>query len=231
MRVHPRCTLLPGAVTCPHLVGPPHLASHRIVLDEQSSTLTHRRKASSFMNSIFLKTPPLLLAAGLALSGASAAHAQSNSEFSFTTPTTSTLLVHPGDTINFSGTVTNDTQLEQIDSVTISAVTAVPGNFTGFSFFSPFFADIADGETLNFTGTLKVSPTANFTPTFFYLDANGNGDQSGDSEDLTSNDFKVVLVPAAVPEASSLVSTGILLTLGLGAFALRSRKRSAEKLG
>ena len=183
------------------------------------------------MNSTFLKTAPLLLAAGCIFGGASAAHAQisSTGEFSFTAPTTYDLTVHPGETVAFSGSLTNDLGIEQIDSVTISAVTATPGAFSGFTFSSPFFADIADGETLNFTGTLQVSPTANFTPTFFYLDANGIGDQSGDTYDLDSDNFKVTLAPAAVPEASTTVSLGLLLG-GLGLLGICARKRTAAQV-
>jgi len=105
-------------------------------------------------------------------------------------------------------------------------------NYGGkFTFASPFFATLGEGQSQNFTGTLKVSSTATFSPTTFYLDANGTGDDTGENYDFGSGNFTIKLAPAAVPEASSLVSTGILLTLGLGAFALRSHKRSAEKLG
>ncbi len=174
------------------------------------------------MNSTFLKTAPLLLAGSLALFGATAAHAQ---EFTFTTPTSSTLVVHPGDTITFSGSVFNDT-IDQLDGVTIGFL----GNTnyaSKFTFASPFFANIGRNTARPFTGTLKISNTANFTPTVFELAASGvyDADPTGGTIDLTSSPFTVKLAPAAVPEASSLVSTGILLTLGLGAFALRSRKR------
>jgi len=178
------------------------------------------------MNSTFLKTAPLLLAAGIALGGASAAHAQ---EFRFAAPTSNTLIVHPGDTITFSGSVFNDT-IDQLDGVTIGFLGNT--NYAGkFTFASLFSADIGRNTARNFTGTLKISNTATFTPTFFELAASGvyDADPTGGTINLTSDPFKVTLAPAAVPEASSLVSTGLLLALGLGAFALRSRKRSATQ--
>ncbi len=216
------------SLTCPHKVGPLHPASHRIFLDEQSSTLTFRRKAISLMNSTFLQVAPLLLSAGFALLGTTAAHAQ---EFTFTTPTSSTLIVHPGDTVTFSGSVFNDT-IDQLDGVTIGFLGNT--NYAGkFTFASLFFANIGRDTARNFTGTLKISNTATFTPTVFELAASGvyDADPTGGTIDLTSSPFTVRLAPAAVPEASSLVSTGILLTLGLGAFALRSRKRTAKMAG
>lgn len=167
----------------------------------------------------FLKSAPLLLAVSFALGGAHAAHAQ---EFSFTAPTSSALTVHPGDSITFSGSLHND-QLEHLNAVTIGLN---PVNYGGkFTFASPFFADLAIGQTRNFTGTLKISSTATFSPTFFYLDANGIGD-SGANYDLTSSNFKVSLAANPVPEASATISLGLLLT-GLGLLAACSRKRRA----
>ena len=178
------------------------------------------------MNSTFLKTAPLMLAGSLALFGGSAAHAQG---FTFTAPTT-TFVVTPGQVVSFSGTFQNDNTIEQIDGLTINLGPA-PGSYAGkFTFTSPINTgnvDLAVNQTIKFTGSLKISSTATFKPTSFYFDANATGDSSGEPYDFTSNNFTVVLAPAAVPEASSLVSTGILLTLGLGAFALRARKRSA----
>ncbi len=173
----------------------------------------------------FFTTGGLMLAATLALGLAPAAHAQ---EFTFTAPTGTSLTAHPGDSIAFSGTLTNDTQLEQIDSITIGMMPTSNGGV--FTFASPFFADLAIGESRNFSGTLKVSssaPTSTTKSYFFYLDANGTGDSSGYNYDLTSNNFSLKVVPA-VPEASTTVSFGVLLALGLGAVAFRARKRSVR---
>ncbi len=185
------------------------------------------------MNSTFLKTAPLMLAGSLALFGGSAAHAQG---FTFTAPTTTTFTAHPGDDIGFSGTFQN-TAFVDFMNVTINLGPA-PGSYPGkFTFTSSSTAsDLGFGSTFKFTGLLHISKTATFTSSAFYLDASGTQDDDGtgpQQADLTSNNFTVKLTPnvPSVPEASSLVSTGILLTLGLGAFALRSRKRSAAKLG
>lgn len=40
---------------------------------------------------------------------------------------------------------------------------------------------------------------------------------------------RFLLTPPAVPETSTAVSTGLLLILGVGALALRSRKRSVRE--
>ncbi len=181
------------------------------------------------MNSTFFKAAPLLLAAGVALGGATAAHAQISAEggFTFTAPTSTMLTVTPGQTITFSGAFQNITALEQLNDVTIGLDPNV--NYGGkFTFASPFFATLGIGQSQNFTGTLRISSTATFSPTTFFLNANGTGNDSGTDYNFGSSNFTVRLAPAAVPEASSLVSTGILLTLGLGAFALRSRKRTAK---
>ena len=175
--------------------------------------------------SLLLGAVPLL--AGLALLGAPAAHAQISAQggFTFTAPTSSTLIVRPGDTVAFSGTFKNITALEQLNDVTISLS---PGSYGGkFTFASPFFATLAIGQSKNFTGTLKVSSAATFSPTAFYLNANGTGNDTGETYDFGSSNFTIRLAPAAVPEASSVVSLGVLMALGLGALALRSRKRPA----
>jgi len=168
---------------------------------------------------LLLKAAPLLLAASLALGVAGAAQAQN---FTFTAPTTSSLTVRPGDIIPFSGTLHND-QLEQIDDIII--VMGTPNTGGKFTFTSRFFHNLAVGQTLDFTGTLKISSTATFTPTFFVLVANGVGHDSPNSPDynLTSDPFKVTLA-APVPEASAPVSLGLLLA-GLVLVAVRARKR------
>ena len=165
------------------------------------------------------KSAPLLMAASFALGGVTAAHAQ---EFTFTAPTTSALTVHPGDSINFSGTLHNDTSVD-LNGVIIIINPAIYGS--RFTFFSPFFNDMAAGETLDFTGTLKISKTTVFSPTFFKLDANGM-DDTNTNHDMLSDSFKVTLAPNPVPEASTTASLGLLL-VGLGLVVACSRKRRA----
>ena len=176
---------------------------------------------------LFLKSAPLLLAGSLVLFGGSAAHAQISAQggFTFTAPTSTVLTVSPGQIVNFSGTFKNITALEQLDSVTIGLNPNV--NYGGkFTFASPFFATLGIGQSQNFTGTLKVSSTATFSPTTFYLNANGTGDQSGTDYNFGSSNFTIQLAPKAVPEASTTITFGLLLG-GLGLLAVRARKRSA----
>ena len=148
--------------------------------------------------------------------------------FTFTSPVGTTLNLHPGDSVSFAGTLKN-TLSEEIDAVTIGMVS--PSAAGKFSFASPFFAAaLPVGGSRNFTGTLKVSNSAPVSTTFFYLDANGTGANSASNYDLTSDQFKVVITPNAVPEASTFGSFGLLLA-GLGFAALKTRKRTVRLVG
>lgn len=218
------------------------------------------------MNSTFLKTAPLLLAAGFALGG-SAVHAQvtinyslgsysffaPNGDADFMTaasPSTTALTLTPGvaQTVNIQAVYfdvypTSDSGDDYIGtlsrSLTVDGITQSAAQ--GFDLTT----NQGDGvNTLYADDSLIFYPSS--TPIDFNLGSQGvlqftpeTLDGSGifdadSSEDgvsgLTYFDNvkgKFLLTPAAVPEASSLVSTGLLLTLGLGALALRSRKRSA----
>ena len=177
----------------------------------------------------FLKSAPALLAGSLVFFGASAAHAQISAQggFTFTAPTTPAFTAAPGDIINFAGTFKNTTALEQLNDVTIGLNSSYPGKFT---FASPFFATLAIGQSQNFKGTLKISSGATFSPTSFYLVANGTGNDTGETYDFGSSNFTVTLAPKApaVPEASTTITFGLLLG-GLGLLAVRARKRSAAQ--
>lgn len=217
------------------------------------------------MNSTLLKTAPLLLAAGLTLSGATAAHAQVTINYSlgsymFMTPNnyasfnltarTNTLTLTPGvaQTVNIQGIqfIVNDTNnfqtqdytgnvsrtltvngvaqnaVQGFDLTTRSGDTTVPTFANDDLSFSPGNASQVLTFNLGSQGTLKFTPET----------IDGGGFFNKDTQEYQSNtQGKFLLTSAAVPEASSLVSTGILLTLGLGAFALRSRKRTAKIAG
>ena len=103
-----------------------------------------------------------------------------------------------------------------------------PSSAGKYSFASPFIADMVIGEGLNFTGTLKVLSTAPASTTFFALDANGTGLDSGNNYDVLSSNYTVIITPNAVPKASTFGSLGLLLA-GLGFAALTARKRSANR--
>ena len=150
-------------------------------------------------------------------------HSAQAQNFTFTSPAGTTLNLHPGDTVSFAGAFKN-TASEELDSVSITMVS--PSAAGKFSFASPFFAlAIPVGGSRNFTGTLKVLNSAPASTTSFYLDANGTGATTTSNYDYTSSNFKVVITPNAVPEASTFVSFGLLLA-GLGFAACSARKRS-----
>ena len=177
-----------------------------------------------------LKAAPALLAGTLLLAGAGTAHAQISAQggFTFTAPANTTLTVTPGQIVTFSGSFQNITALETLNDVTIGLDPNV--NYGGkFTFSSPFFATLAQGQSQKFTGTLKISSTATFSPTTFYLNANGTGNDTGTDYNFGSSNFTVKLAPAAVPEASTTVSLGLLLA-GLGLVGVRLRKRSAANV-
>jgi len=178
-------------------------------------------------SSRFLTQGLTAAALGLITLGVGAHSAQAQG-FSFTSPVGTTLNLHPGDSVSFAGTLKN-TVSEEIDSVTIGMVS--PSAAGKFSFASLFFAAaIQVGGSRNFTGTLKVLNSAPSSTTSFYLDANGTGANTSSNYDFTSNDFKVVITPSAVPEASTLGSFGLLLA-GLGFAALKARKRTVRLVG
>ncbi len=177
------------------------------------------RASSRFLTRGLLAAAFGFLALGL---GTHSAQAQN---FTFTSPVGTTLNLHPGDTVSFAGTFKN-TAIEEIDAVTITMVS--PSAAGKFSFASPFFGTaIAARDSSNFTGTLKVLNSAPASTTSFYLDANGTGADTQSNYDFTSANFKVIITPNAVPEASTLGSFGLLLA-GLGFAALKTRKRSAD---
>ena len=119
MSAQPRCFPLPGAMTRPFGHGPfaPRKPTH---LFSRPPALAPGERQVNSINSTFLKTAPLLLAAGLALSGANAVHAQvtinySLGAFTFNAPTnyakfelntrpnTLTLLPGVAQTVNIQG--------------------------------------------------------------------------------------------------------------------------------
>lgn len=222
------------------------------------------------MNSTFLKTAPLLLAAGLALGGTTAAHAQvtinySLGTYSFTTPNqyasfnltarTNTLTLTPGvaqtvniqgvlfkvsptvsgSTTDYTGTLSRNITLNGITQVATQSYDLTTDQGSNAPDGANLYADDSllfyPGSALTFNlgsqGTLKFTPSTIDSNGFFNEDASPSG---GQAQYVSNAQGTFLLTPAAaVPEASSLVSTGILLTLGLGAFALRSRKRSATQ--
>ena len=178
-------------------------------------------------SSRFLTQGLTAAALGLITLGVGAHSAQAQG-FSFTSPIGTTLNLHPGDSVSFAGTFKN-TGIEEIDSVTIGMVS--PSAAGKFSFASPFFGTaIAATDSRNFTGTLKVPSSAPTSTTSFYLDANGIGADTQSNYDYTSGNFKGVITPSAVPEASTFGSFGLLLA-GLGFAALKARKRTVRLVG
>ncbi len=177
--------------------------------------------------------------------------------FTFTTPNqyasfnlttrTNTLTLLPGvaQTVNIQGVLftVNDTNNFQTQdytgnvSRTLTVNGAVQNAVQGFTLTTRS----GDGSTTFANDDLTLTPGSASQVLTFDLGSQGilkftpEGINSGgffneDTGRYQSNDQgKFLLTPAAVPEASSVVSTGVLLALGLGAFALRSRKRLASQ--
>ena len=229
------------------------------------------------MNTTFLKSAPLLLAASFALGGATATHAQAPVTINYSlgafglsapnqdayfkglaSPTTEALTLTPGvaQTINvqaiylyvnptsdngddYTGTLSRSLT---VNGVTQSAkqnydLTTNPGGYdpggnTLFADDSLIFYPGNTSQTLSFDlgsqGVLTFTPEVLDGNGFQDEDADTNTDTGGTATYFENVKGKFLLTPVVpVPEASSLISTGLLLALGIGAFALRSRKRSA----
>ena len=212
------------------------------------------------MNSIFLKTAPLLLAAGCIFGGASAAHAQVTlsytvSNFSFTvpggeasfktgSPSTQSVTLTPGvaDVVNFQSVffTVDPTDNAGDFSGPASRTLTVDGIAHSITQNFDLTTDYGDGvNTADATDTLLFYPgsavsynlgsqgTLTFTPET--LDPGGSFNAVDSGTYFNNLKGRFLLTPAAaVPEASTTVSLGLLLG-GLALLGIRARKRSAAQ--
>ena len=178
-----------------------------------------------------LKRGGLTLAAGAGLLlAASASHAQSpfqplQVDFA---PIVETVL--PGGTVSFSGTITNTTS----SSVFITGDTIDP-LATGLTtddtpFYNTFVAgapvELASFQTYTYTDLFNVTADPGVAGGLYKGAFTVYGGATPTSQDVSGTSNFYVRVPApAVPEASSVVSLGLLLAGGLSAAAFKSRKR------
>lgn len=149
---------------------------------------------------------------------------------------------NPGDTLNFTGTLSNPT----LDSVFLNGDTPTfngPGTIddSPFLFNAPLSLDplgTTDGNgnptgTDTYTGPffdVKLDPNA--APGTYFGSFVVTGGADGSAQDtVATQDFSVTVLPAAaVPEASSMISLGVLLALGLGGLAVSAKRRKSTSL-
>ncbi len=147
---------------------------------------------------------------------------------------------NPGDTLYFTGTLSNmtaDTVFLNSDSPTFNG----PGTIDDTPFFNNAPASLDPMGTMDANG----NPTDTYNGPFFDITLNANaapgtyngtftilGGVDGNATDtVATQDFSVTVLPvAAVPEASSVVSLGVLLALGLGGLSVSTRRRKATSL-
>jgi hypothetical protein len=144
-----------------------------------------------------------------------------------------------GDTLNFTGTLSNPTT----DTVFL--------NSESFSFSgpatdaSPFL--ISAPLILDPMGTTDANnnPTDSYTGGFFDVTLDPSvapglytgtvsiigGAGAFATDTVATHDFSVTVLPAAVPEASSVVSLGVLLAMGLGGLVVSARRRKCSARG
>lgn len=93
-------------------------------------------------------------------------------------------------------------------------------------------ASLGAGQSQTFTLFSVAAGTAATTGTYQgYFTIRGNTDPSGPLTDLATQNFQTIVTPnaAPVPEASTLVSLGLMLTLGLGGTVVAARKKKAAQ--
>ncbi len=134
------------------------------------------------------------------------------------TSTTDTVSLAGGDTVNFNapGLTLDDTPFFNNAPATLQTAGSVDGNNNSTDSFTGDFFDVKianDGTAVpgTFFGTFTVNATDNAT----------GADAS------VSQDFSVTVDPSPVPEASTTVSFGLLLLLGLGGVVIAKKRRQS----
>lgn len=186
------------------------------------------------MNAMTLKlvTRHLLPAAALAaLIAAPAAQAQTPTALNLTL-TPSTLDGNPGDMLVFNGTLSNPSTTNTVflngDTPTFNG----PGTIDGNPFLNnaPNTLGPAGSGSDTYTGSffdITLDPSA--TPGRYLGTFTITGGADGNAMDtVATEDFAVIVNPSPVPEASTTVSFGLLLALGLGGVVVVARRRKAS---
>lgn len=172
------------------------------------------------MKILRLLTLGVLIAAALTL--VPAAHAQVT--FTLAVPAQ---FGYPGDTIAYSGTLTNtgtSTVYINNDSPVFNTPPGVSLDDSPFFSVTPFMLTPGNSLTAELFDVSLASDAApsTYQGTFQIL----GGVDAGAADIVASYDFSVQVLPAAVPELSSTVSFGTLLMLGSLGLLVAKRKKA-----
>jgi len=132
---------------------------------------------------------------------------------------------------HFAGTLTNSTAAEVFlngDSPTFNG----PGTIDDSAFLNnaPVSLGPAGGGSDTYTGSFFdiILPSSAAPGTYFGTFTVLGGPTASDQIAVATEDFLVTVPPSpAVPEASTIVSLGLLLALGLGGLVVSARRRKA----
>lgn len=101
-----------------------------------------------------------------------------------------------------------------------------------FSFLLPGGLSLGAGQTQPYLLFSVAAGTAATTGTYEgYFTIQGSTNPNGAANDLATQKFQTIVTSNAspVPEASTLVSLGLMLTLGMGGTVLAARKKKAAQ--
>jgi hypothetical protein len=172
---------------------------------------------------------PMLLAPAILFALAwqpTAAHAQISLSIS---PATVTAM--PGATgVSVFGTLTNSgTASVDLDDAYYNLLTGPAGaDLTSAISFSDYSAPFTLTAGQSYSGALFTFDTQPDAPVGDYT-GNFAVSYGGQATDQTNPNFTVTLQSAAVPEASTTVSLGLLLALGLGGMVIARKRTAAVK--
>jgi hypothetical protein len=182
---------------------------------------------------VLATTLPTLAALLVGFFGAPAAHAQLNFAL-----TPAGQAGNPGDTLQFTGTLSNPTASEVF--LNGDSYSGLPAGLTLDD--TPFFSNAP--LSLQPAGSMDGSgnPTDSYTGGFFNIAIDPSvtpgtytgtfaitgGADSNASDTVATEDFSVTVNPSPVPEASSVISFGLLLALGAGGVIVAARKKKAQ---
>lgn len=155
---------------------------------------------------------------------AAARPAEAQFTFSFASGTMS---VSPGSTVTFSGTMTNSgTSTIYFNADSLQGLdSSISTDDSAFVFDAPLLlagGDSYTGDMFSITPA-STTPGSTYDGTFFIL-----GGTDSNALDYLSTTFFHVTVLAPIPEASSVISLGLLMVLGLGGLALGAYRRKVR---
>lgn len=179
---------------------------------------------------------PVLAIAGVALSSIPA-QAQSVT-VSLDSPFQTVALPVSGTTVvTFSGTITNTSQFTftNTGSFTGSPTLQNPFRFLNYDTKYGNLPPVPFGPGASYTGILfayDITPTTDlggYTPGAYTINEYLAGNNPPNTPDASATEaFNITVTgPAAVPEASTTVSFGLLLALGFGGLVVAAKKKKA----